>query len=295
MVHNGIEYGDMQLICEAYQLLREGLGLSADDLVEVFREWNRGALESYLIEITGDILAVRDPDGVPRVDRILDSAGQKGTGRWTASDALEQGVPLTLIGEAVNARFLSARLDERRRAAAVLGAGAPAQPAPPVSVVDVRDALYAAKLVSYAQGFMLLRAASELHDWRLAFGDIALLWRGGCIIRSRFLRDITQAYARDPVLDNLLLAPFFAEALRQADAAWRRTVAFGVGRGIPLPTFAASLSFYDGYRSGRLPASLLQAQRDYFGAHTYQRIDRAPGLRFHTRWTGDLAEVPVDD
>jgi 6-phosphogluconate dehydrogenase len=295
MVHNGIEYGDMQLIAEVYQLLREGLGLSVAELAGVFRDWNQGVLESYLIEITGEILTVQDPDGTPRVDRILDSAGQKGTGRWTASDALEQGVPLTLIGAAVNARFLSALREERQTAAAILGGSATGERPAELDVAAVRDALYAAKLVSYAQGFMLMRAASERYGWQLAFGDIALLWRGGCIIRSRFLGDIKAAYSRDPGLQNLLLDPFFRDALRGAEAGWRRTVALGVQLGIPLPACAAGLAFYDGYRSARLPASLLQAQRDYFGAHSYRRIDRDPGQRFHTDWTGDGEERAIDE
>ncbi len=295
MVHNGIEYGDMQLIGEAYQLLREGLGLTVEQLAGVFREWNGGVLESYLIEITAEILRVQDPDGVPRVDRILDSAGQKGTGKWTAVDALEQGIPLTLIGEAVNARFLSALRDERQAAAAVFKSARPVPPAGSVSVADVRDALYAAKLISYAQGFMLMRAASERHGWDLAFGDIALLWRGGCIIRSRFLGDIKAAYARDAGLRNLLLDPFFAAAVKQAEGGWRRTLTLGVELGIPLPAFSAALAFYDGYRSARLPANLLQAQRDYFGSHTYQRTDRPAAARYHTDWTGDGAEHLVDE
>jgi 6-phosphogluconate dehydrogenase len=295
MVHNGIEYGDMQLIAEAYQLLREGLGLDANQLAEVFAAWNQGVLESYLIEITAALLDVRDPDGEPRVDRILDSAGQKGTGKWTAIDALEQGVPLTLIGEAVNARFLSALKTERERAAERFAA-------PPASEVDraepwvdfVRDALYAAKLISYTQGFMLMRAASERHGWELAYGDIALLWRGGCIIRSRFLGDIKRAFERAPDLKNLLFDDFFADAIRQAEAGWRRTVALGVQLGIPLPAFSSALAFFDGYRSAQLPANLLQAQRDYFGAHTYARVDRPTNERFHTDWTGDQQEHPAD-
>jgi 6-phosphogluconate dehydrogenase len=294
MVHNGIEYGDMQLIAEAYQLLREGLGWSTADLAGVFRDWNQGVLESYLIEITGEILTVQDPDGAPRVDRILDSAGQKGTGRWTASDALEQGVPLTLIGEAVNARFLSALREERQAAANILGPVQTGELPAPLDVAAVGDALYAAKLVSYAQGFMLMRAASEGYGWGLAFGDIALLWRGGCIIRSRFLGDIKAAYSRDQGLQNLLLDPFFRAAMGGAEAGWRRTVAAGVQLGIPLPAMSAALAFYDGYRSARLPANLLQAQRDYFGAHTYQRIDRDPGQRFHTDWTGSREEQAID-
>jgi 6-phosphogluconate dehydrogenase len=297
MVHNGIEYGDMQLIAEAYHLLRDGLGLDRDQLAEVFGRWNQGVLESYLIEITATILAVRDPDGVPRVDRILDSAGQKGTGQWTAMDALELGIPLTLIGEAVNARFLSALKGERERAARAF----PAVPrawdfdrAQPW-VEFVHDALYAAKLVSYAQGFMLLRAASEGFGWNLAYGDIALLWRGGCIIRSRFLGDIKRAFARNPDLENLLLDDFFAAAIRQAEPGLRRAVALGIQLGIPLPGFSAALAFFDGYRSARLPASLLQAQRDYFGAHTYARVDAPAERRFHTDWTGDLGEWTINE
>ncbi len=297
MVHNGIEYGDMQLIAEAYHLLRDGLGLDRDQLAEVFGRWNQGVLESYLIEITAAILAVRDPDGVPRVDRILDSAGQKGTGQWTAMDALEQGIPLTLIGEAVNARFLSALKGERERAARAF----PAVPrawdfdrAQPW-VEFVHDALYAAKLVSYAQGFMLLRAASEGFGWNLAYGDIALLWRGGCIIRSRFLGDIKRAFARNPDLENLLLDDFFAAAIRQAEPGLRRAVALGIQLGIPLPGFSAALAFFDGYRSARLPASLLQAQRDYFGAHTYARVDAPAERRFHTDWTGDQGERMINE
>ncbi|MFZ1574082.1 MAG: decarboxylating NADP(+)-dependent phosphogluconate dehydrogenase [Chromatiaceae bacterium] len=297
MVHNGIEYGDMQLIAEAYQLLRQGLNLSTDQVAEVFGRWNQGLLESYLIEITAAILAVRDPDGVPRVDRILDSAGQKGTGQWTALDALEQAIPLTLIGEAVNARFLSALKSERERAAQAFPSTPQAwdwDPSQPW-VEFVQDALYAAKLVSYAQGFMLLRAASERFGWKLAYGDIALLWRGGCIIRSRFLGDIKRAFDRAPALENLLFDDFFAAAIRQAEAGWRRAVALGIQLGIPLPGFSAALAFYDGYRSARLPASLLQAQRDYFGAHTYARIDAHVERRFHTDWTGDQGERTIDD
>ena len=297
MVHNGIEYGDMQLIAEAYQLLRQGLNLRTDQVAEVFGRWNQGLLESYLIEITAAILAVRDPDGVPRVDRILDSAGQKGTGQWTAVDALEQAIPLTLIGEAVNARFLSALKSERERAAQAFPSTPQAwdwDPSQPW-VEFVQDALYAAKLVSYAQGFMLLRAASERFGWKLAYGDIALLWRGGCIIRSRFLGDIKRAFDRAPALENLLFDDFFAAAIRQAEAGWRRAVALGIQLGIPLPGFSAALAFYDGYRSARLPASLLQAQRDYFGAHTYARIDAPAERRFHTDWTGDQGERTIDE
>ncbi len=294
MVHNGIEYGDMQLITEAYQLMREGLGIAAERLAASFEEWNQGVLESYLIEITAEILAVKDPDGSPRVDHILDSAGQKGTGKWTAIDALEQGIPLTLIAEAVNARFLSALKSERVAAAATLGQ-AKTLPSEDIeaAIQAVHDALYAAKIVSYAQGFMLMRAASESHGWNLAYGDVAMLWRAGCIIRSRFLGDIKTAYERDGGLINLLLDPFFVDALQQAEAGWRKAVLLGVERGIPLPAFGAALAFFDGYRRASLPANLLQAQRDYFGAHTYRRTD-VDGV-FHTDWVGSGEEARVDD
>ena len=388
MVHNGIEYGDMQLIAEAYDLLGHGLGLDAGQLAATFARWNQGVLASYLIEITAAILAVRDADGIPRVERIRDSAGQKGTGQWTAVDALELGVPLTLIGEAVNARYLSALKEERERAAAVFpasrtgtaapagaipaagttsaagaspaagttsAAGAspaagttsaggttptsgmiPAEEMPPAAVMtsgamtsagmtpgqetvsgagstgeavsgapqtppedsrvlDVHDALYAAKLVSYAQGFMLLRAASQRFGWNLAYGDIALLWRGGCIIRSRFLGDIKRAFERNPDLENLLLDDFFATAIRRAEPSWRRAVALGIQHGIPLPACSAALAFFDGYRRARLPANLLQAQRDYFGAHGYGRLDAPAGQRFHTDWAGDRQERTLDE
>ncbi len=359
MVHNGIEYGDMQLIAEAYDLLSQGLGLDAGQLAATFARWNQEVLASYLIEITAAILAVRDADGIPRVERIRDSAGQKGTGQWTAVDALELGVPLTLIGEAVNARYLSALKEERERAAAVFPAsrtgtaapagaipaagttsaagaipaagttpaaemtpaavmtsggmtpgqenvsgpvstgeavsGAPSTPPEDSRVLDVHDALYAAKLVSYAQGFMLLRAASQRFGWNLAYGDIALLWRGGCIIRSRFLGDIKRAFERNPDLENLLLDDFFAAAIRRAEPGWRRAVALGIQHGIPLPACSAALAFFDGYRRARLPANLLQAQRDYFGAHGYGRLDAPAGQRFHTDWAGDRQERTLDE
>ncbi len=295
MVHNGIEYGDMQLIAEAFQLLRQGLALDLERVAGLFREWNHGPLASYLVEITGEILAVREADGTPLVDRILDSAGQKGTGRWTAIDALGLGVPLTLIGEAVNARFLSALKEERREAARRLRSTGPVPRVDAQRYVrHVHDALYASRLVSYAQGFMLLRAAAEVHHWRLAFGDIALVWRGGCIIRSRFLDEIHAAFELNPGLRNLLLDDFFAEAVGAAEPGWRRALVLGVEAGIPLPATAAALSFLDGYRSETLPANLLQAQRDYFGAHGYQRVDRPPGERFHFDWAGDHQEHRVD-
>jgi 6-phosphogluconate dehydrogenase len=297
MVHNGIEYGDMQLIGEAYHLLRQGLGLPMDALAETFRTWNEGVLESYLIEITGEILKVEDRDGEPLIDKIVDSAGQKGTGKWTAINALELAVPLTLIGEAVNARFLSARLGERERASGVLGSESRSLDGQEVEpVIDaVHDALYASKIISYTQGFMLMREAAESFGWHLAYGDIALLWRGGCIIRSRFLNNIHAAYVNNPSLESLLLDSFFADALKQAEAGWRRAVSLGVELAIPLPAIGAALAFFDGYRSVRLPASLLQAQRDYFGAHTYHRVDRDPGESFHFDWTGDRREHRAED
>jgi 6-phosphogluconate dehydrogenase len=288
MVHNGIEYGDMQLICEAYALMREGLGMPVAEIRDVFVEWNRGVLDSYLIEITGHILGRMDADGEPLVDKILDSAGQKGTGKWTAINAMELGTPLTLIGEAVFARFLSALKEERLKAAQRLnGPGTQFDGDRAAFVGHIRDALYASKIVSYAQGYMLMREASQAYGWNLDFGAIALLWRGGCIIRSRFLGNIKQAFERAPGLENLLLDGFFRDEIQKAAPGWRRAVTLGVELGIPLPAFGSALSFFDGYRSGRLPASLLQAQRDYFGAHTYERVDRPRGEFFHTEWGGD--------
>ncbi|BAN70078.1 6-phosphogluconate dehydrogenase [endosymbiont of unidentified scaly snail isolate Monju] len=294
MVHNGIEYGDMQLIAEAWDLLYRGLGLDTERLAALFAEWNQGRLSSYLVEITAEILHVRDPDGTPRVLRILDDAGQKGTGRWTVTEALELGVPLTLIAEAVFARALSARKAERKRAAALHGA-APASFEGDIeaAIAAIGDALYAAKIVSYAQGFMQLRDASENHSWNLAFGDIALLWRAGCIIRSRFLNDIAAAFAHTPDLPNLLFDDFFGRAVQEAVPGWRETVRLGVQLGIPLPALSAALAFYDGWRSENLPANLLQAQRDYFGAHSYRRLDRE-GV-FHTHWTTDAREECLDE
>ncbi len=288
MVHNGIEYGDMQLICEAYSLMRDALGMDVADVQRVFTDWNGGVLDSYLIEITADILGRRDSDGAPLVDKILDSAGQKGTGKWTGINALELGVPLTLIGEAVFARDLSAMKDERARASESLsGAARPFGGDAAQVVKDVHDALYASKIVSYAQGYMLMREAARHYGWSLQFGDIALMWRGGCIIRSRFLNDIKRAFDASPGLENLLVDDFFRDAIRAALPGWRRTVAIAVSLGAPVPAFASALSFYDGYRSARLPANLLQAQRDYFGAHTYERIDRPRGEFFHTDWIGE--------
>jgi 6-phosphogluconate dehydrogenase len=287
MVHNGIEYGDMQLIGEAYHLMREGLNMGADEMHTVFAEWNRGKLDSYLIEITRDILAFKDVDGQPIVDKILDAAGQKGTGKWTAIAALDAGIPLTLIGEAVFARCLSALKEERVAASSALsGPTARYDGNRQAFVNDVREALYASKIVSYTQGYMLMRAAAVERKWNLNYGGIALMWRGGCIIRSAFLGKIKEAFDGNPALTNLLLDPYFREAVETAQQAWRRVVAVAVGLGIPAPAMSSALAFYDGYRHGRLPANLLQAQRDYFGAHTYERVDRPRGEFFHTDWTG---------
>ena len=287
MVHNGIEYGDTQLICETYDLMKRGLGLSNDRMHEVFSAWNKGPLDSYLIEITRDILAYRAEDGSAVVDVILDAAGQKGTGKWTVGAALDDGMPLTLIGEAVFARCLSALKDERAAAAKVI------RPSLPVFagdvdafVEDLRQALYASKIISYAQGYQLLKAAARTHHWNLNFGGIALTWRGGCIIRSAFLGDIKKAFDRNPALGNLLLDPFFSKIIETHQAAWRRVIVGAVQLGIPVPCLSSALAYLDGYRSERLPANLLQAQRDYFGAHNYERVDRPRGEMFHTNWTG---------
>jgi 6-phosphogluconate dehydrogenase len=288
MVHNGIEYGDMQVIAEAYALLRAA-GRTYEELHEVFSTWNDGKLDSYLVEITRDIMAFRDEDGEPLVERILDTAGQKGTGKWTAISSLDLGQPVTLVAEAVYARILSALKDERVAAAKALAPGglAPVE----VSVDDVRDALYASKIVSYAQGFMLFRAAAAEYGWALDYGAIALMWRGGCIIRSAFLGRIREAFDRDPDLANLLLDPYFRAELASAEPGWRRAVSAAVQSGVPVPAYSSALAFYDGYRSERLPANLIQAQRDYFGAHTYERIDRPRGQFFHTNWTGRGGET----
>lgn len=287
MVHNGIEYGDMQLICEAYQMMREGLSMSGDEIQQVFAEWNEGVLDSYLIEITRDILAVKDDDGELLIDKILDTAGQKGTGKWTGMNALDLGIPLTLIGEAVFSRCLSARKDERVRASKVLPAVAGKFEGDKAEMVNaIRDALYASKIISYAQGYMLMREAAEIYGWELNYGGIALMWRGGCIIRSQFLSKIRDAFDLNPKLENLLLDDFFIEAITEALPGWRKAVGTAVALGVPVPTFSSALSFYDGYRSERLPANLLQAQRDYFGAHTYERLDKPRGEFFHTNWTG---------
>ncbi len=292
MVHNGIEYGDMQLISEAYALMEHALGLDHDAMANAFADWNRGVLDSYLIEITAEILAKRDEDGAPLVTHILDAAGQKGTGKWTAISALELGVPLTLIGEAVFARVLSSLKEERVHAAGILGS--PERPAPTAAddyLEAVHDALYASKIISYAQGFMLMGEAAREQGWTLNYGGIALMWRGGCIIRSKFLGDIKAAYEKDDALTNLVLDDFFADALKAAEAGWRRAVALAVAYAVPTPAFAAALAYFDGYRSARLPANLLQAQRDYFGAHSYERVDRERGTFFHTDWTGRGGKV----
>ncbi|HNQ88573.1 MAG TPA: decarboxylating NADP(+)-dependent phosphogluconate dehydrogenase [Verrucomicrobiota bacterium] len=288
MVHNGIEYGDMQLICEAYHLMRDGLDMTADDMHAVFAEWNLGELDSYLIEITRDILAFRDTDGQPLVDKILDTAGQKGTGKWTVISSQDLGIPITLIAEAVYARCVSAMKAERVAAARVFKGPAPRIAGDRQAFVgDIRRALYASKIVSYAQGYMLMRAAAQQHQWNLNYGGIALMWRGGCIIRSAFLGEIKKAFDRNPQLTNLLLDPFFKKAIRSCQRSWRKVVSTAVRKGIPVPAFSTALAFYDGFRSERLPANLLQAQRDYFGAHTYRRIDDPPDATpHHTNWTG---------
>ena len=287
MVHNGIEYGDMQMICETYQMMKEGLGMTNSQMHECFTEWNKGELDSYLIEITRDILGYRDEDGNEVIDLILDTAGQKGTGKWTAIEALNLGQPLTLIGEAVFARCLSALKDERVKAAKTLkGPRATFRGDKEKLLNDLQQALYASKIISYAQGYQLMRAAAAEYKWNLNYGGIALMWRGGCIIRSAFLGKIKEAYTKKPKLDNLLLDPFFKKAVKKAQKSWRRVVITAVKLGIPLPTMTAALAFYDGYRHERLPANLLQAQRDYFGAHTYERVDKPRGEFFHTNWTG---------
>ncbi|MCX6043043.1 MAG: decarboxylating NADP(+)-dependent phosphogluconate dehydrogenase, partial [Caldilinea sp.] len=284
--------GDMQLISESYHLLRDLLGLDAAAMHQVFAEWNQGKLDSYLVEITRDILAFRDESGQPLVDQILDAAGQKGTGKWTVISALEMGVPLTLIGEAVMARSLSALKEERVAAAQVLSGPAvcfegDVRP----WIDDLREALYAAKIISYTQGYMLMRAAAAEYGWQLNYGGIALMWRGGCIIRSVFLGKIKEAFDRNPALTNLLLDPYFQSQVETAQAAWRRVVAKAVEVGLPVPAMASALAFFDGYRRESLPANLLQAQRDYFGAHTYERIDQPRGQFFHTNWTGTGGDV----
>jgi len=292
MVHNGIEYGDMELICEAYNILKNGLGMSAQEMHEVFKEWNTGELDSYLIEITRDILAYKDADGAPLVDKILDTAGQKGTGKWTVQSSADLGIPITLIAEAVYSRCVSALKDERVKAAKKLKG-----PKPLMSIAKndakkkqfiagIRDALYASKIVSYAQGYMLMRAAAAEYKWNLNYGGIALMWRGGCIIRSRFLGKIKEAFDKNPKLMNLLLDDYFRDEIKRCQKSWRNVVAAAAKKGIPVPAFGTALAFYDSYRAAVLPANLLQAQRDYFGAHTYERVDKPRGEFFHTNWTG---------
>ncbi len=288
MVHNGIEYGDMQLICEAYQLMRDLLGMSADEMHEVFAKWNTEELDSYLIEITRDILAYKDTDGEPIVNKILDTAGQKGTGKWTGIAALDEGIPLTLIGEAVFSRCLSSMKEERVKASKVLSGPAPVFEGDRAQFInDIKNALFASKIVSYAQGYTLMRSAAKTYGWNLNYGGIALMWRGGCIIRSVFLGKIKEAYDNNPALENLLLDPYFKGIMESAQAGWRRVCAAALTNGIPLPAMTAALGYFDGYRCANLPANLLQAQRDYFGAHTYERTDRPRGEFFHTNWTGE--------
>ena len=292
MVHNGIEYGDMQLICEIYQIMKDLLGMTAGEMHEVFKEWNEGELNSYLIEITRDILAYKNEDGEVVVDKILDTAGQKGTGKWTGIAALDLGVPLTLIGESVFARCLSAQKDARVAASKELIGPKPTFTGDKKTFInDLKNALYASKIVSYAQGYLLMREAAKEYNWTLNNGGIALMWRGGCIIRSVFLGKIKEAFDRNPDLTNLLLDPFFKEKVIAAQDSWRNVVSTAVMNGIPAPTLCAALTYFDGFRSERLPANLLQAQRDYFGAHTYERIDRPRGEYFHTNWTGRGGDI----
>ena len=287
MVHNGIEYGDMQLICEAYSLMKNCLGMTNAEMSEVFAEWNQGELESYLIEITRDILAYRDENGEETVDYILDTAGQKGTGKWTSEAALDEGVPLTLISEAVYARSLSAKKEERVQAASILGKKTKKFRGNKQQLIqDIQQALLASKIVSYAQGYALLKEAAKTYGWDLHYGEIALMWRGGCIIRSVFLNNIKEAFDRNAELTNLMTDAFFAKILKNAEKSWRRVVSTAILCGIAVPAFASAISYYDGYRSERTAANLLQAQRDYFGAHTYERTDCERGKFFHTNWTG---------
>jgi 6-phosphogluconate dehydrogenase len=297
MVHNGIEYGDMQLICEAYNIMKNGLGMSANEMHQVFKEWNAGELESYLIEITRDILAYKDTDGQPLVEKILDTAGQKGTGKWTVQNSADLGIPITLMAEAVYSRCVSAVKEERVKAARKLKG-----PNPKLSVSkkeatkkafidNIRDALYASKIVSYAQGYMLMRAAAKEYKWNLNYGGIALMWRGGCIIRSKFLGKIKEAYDNNPKLLNLMLDDYFRGEIKRCQKGWRNVVSATTKKGIPVPAFSTALCFFDQYRNAVLPANLLQAQRDYFGAHTYERVDKPRGEFFHTNWTGRGGDV----
>jgi len=297
MVHNGIEYGDMQLICEAYNLMKNGLGMSAQEMHEVFAEWNKGDLDSFLIEITRDILGKKDDDGQPLVDKILDTAGQKGTGKWTVQNSADLGIPITLMAEAVYARCVSALKDERVKAARKLKGPRPAigaakrEATKKAFIEDIRLALYASKIVSYTQGYMLMRAAAAEYKWNLNYGGIALMWRGGCIIRSRFLGKIKEAFDKNAKLTNLMLDDYFRGEIKKCQKGWRNVVATAAKKGIPVPAFSTALAFYDSYRSAVLPANLLQAQRDYFGAHTYERVDKPRGEFFHTNWTGRGGDV----
>ena len=293
MVHNGIEYGDMQLICEDYSIMKNGLGMGADEMHRVFADWNTGELDSYLVEITRDILAKKDEDGLPLVDKILDTAGQKGTGKWAVINSQDLGIPITLMAEAVYSRCVSALKEERVKAGRILKGPRPllgsiaANPDRKQAFIDdIKGALYASKIVSYAQGYMLMRAAAREYGWNLRYGAIALMWRGGCIIRSRFLGRIKDAYDKNPKLTNLMLDAYFRGEIKKAQKGWRNVVATAAKRGIPVPAFSTALAFYDQYRSAVLPANLLQAQRDYFGAHTYERADKPRGEFFHTNWTG---------
>ena len=291
MVHNGIEYGDMQLIGEAYQLLREHLGLNAEELAATFRDWDAGELDSFLIKITADILEYKDPDGQPLVDKILDTAGQKGTGKWTVISSADLGQPVSLIAEAVYARTISSFKEQRLAASKILGGPKPDGSGDRALVENIRQALYAAKVISYAQGYMLMQAAAAEYGWKLNYGGVALMWRGGCIIRSAFLGDIKQAFDTNPELSNLLLDPFFTEVISDTQASWRQVIGEAAKAGIPVPAMSTALAFYDAYRSANLPANLLQAQRDYFGAHTYERTDKPRGEFFHTNWTGTGGDV----
>ncbi len=287
MVHNGIEYGDMQLICEAYQILKDVVGCSIDEIREIFLSWNKGVLNSYLIEIASQVFAYKDKDKAPLIDKILDVAGQKGTGKWTGISALDIGLPVTLIGEAVFARCLSILKEERTAASKIFPSKKITPPANKKEFIeDVMQALYASKIISYAQGFMLVKAAAKEFGWHLDYGNIALIWRAGCIIRSRFLNDIKKAYVKNANLDNLLFDDFFIQEIKKAENGWRRVVSTSILSGVPTPCFSTALAYFDGYRSERLPANVLQALRDFFGAHTYERVDQPRGKFFHTNWTG---------
>ena len=288
MVHNGIEYGDMQLISESYLLMRDVLKMSPDEMAAIFSEWNRGELDSYLIEITAEILAAKDDDGSPLVDKILDTAGQKGTGKWTAIAALDEGIPLTMIAEAVFARSLSSDKDGRVKASGLLGQATPTYTGDRQAFIgSIKKALYASKIISYTQGYLLMASAAKTYGWNLNFGGIAMMWRGGCIIRSAFLGRIKEAFDENPALENLLYAPYFAKAVNEAQNGWRDVVALAAMQGVALPAMSSALSYWDGLRSPRSGANLLQAQRDYFGAHTYERVDKERGQFFHTNWTGE--------